>query len=44
MNKSLELIELQHLYEISQIILNSADWKNALDEITFLVRSLLNIR
>ena len=41
MPKTLESPELEHLYKISQIVLHSTDWKEALDEVTYLVRSLL---
>ncbi len=41
MVKSLELLELGHLYQISHIILNSTDWKQALDQVSSIIRSIL---
>lgn len=41
MSKSLDLPDLDHLYRISQIALYATDWKQALEEATSLVRSLL---
>ncbi len=41
MVKSLELLELKHLYQISHIILNSKDWKLALDQVSAIIRSIL---
>jgi signal transduction histidine kinase len=41
MTGSLILPELEHLYRISQLIFTAKDWKQALDEATFLVRSML---
>jgi len=34
-------VTLDHLYEISRIVVQSAEWKPALDEISLLVRSIL---
>lgn len=41
MPQSLDLPQMEHLYRISQAILQATDWKEALDEITSMVRNLL---